>query len=429
MDEHTYRVLLGLNPWIRDASAWPGCAGKYIPTDYIPRSKKINPVEDRVCLLTGPRQAGKSTLIWKTIQEDSKPWMYINCEEQSLKELCSSPALFFQEMEYLASQARGWFFDEIQHLQEAGLFLKGLADLRTRKAIIATGSSSFHLHARTRESLAGRAERHLLLPLSLSEVLPGHVPETVRLMEGKSLWEKLLVWGGYPEVFRSTERESVLARLVEAFVLRDASDIYRIRNPEAFRKLLGLAASMSGNLVNYSNLADPLGVSVNTVSQYLNILEENHIIRLLPPYIGGKRAEITSRPKIFFLDNGLRNFLFGGFQSLHNRSDAGAVMENMVFCELSKYMHPILDGLNFWRSSSGAEVDFVLQKGQKIIAVEVKSSNIKKPKISRSLRSFIQAYRPDQVLVVNQGLTHSTRVDGVDVSFLVPPEFPLVLSG
>ena len=225
--------------------------------------------------------------------------------------------------------------------------------------------------------------------------------------------------GGYPEAFLSNERQAVLNRLVEAFILRDASDLYHIKNPGAFRRLLTLAASQIGDLANFSNLAEITGLSVNTVGQYLSILEESHIIRLVRPYVGGKRAEITSRPKIYFMDNGLRNALFGGFSSVHERTDMGKLMENLTFTELCKYTNPLLDAIHFWRSSSQAEVDFVVLRGERLIAVEVKASHMKKPKVSRSLRSFIDAYKPHRVLVVNTGLEEKMLIGETPVHFIL----------
>ncbi len=301
------------------------------------------------------------------------------------------------------------------------MFLKGLADLKVHKPIVATGSSSFHLRAKTRESLAGRAERHLILPFAFEEVQvrSEHHAPAIQEVKNRHVWQELLLWGGYPEVYLSREKQAVLNRLVEAFILRDASDLYHIKNPRAFRRLLGLAASQIGDLVNFSNLAEILGISVNTVASYLSILEENHIIQLVRPYVGGKRAEITSRPKIYFTDNGLRNALFGGFTPLEHRSDMGKLMENLVLTELCKYTNPLLDGVYFWRSSSQAEVDFVVLREGRLMAVEVKASRMKKPKVSRSLRSFIEAYRPHRVLVVNTGLEDDLMIGETPVHFIL----------
>ncbi len=422
MDQHIYQVLLRLNPWITDSGKWPECTEKYIPESFVPRLQTPSLRADRVTLLIGPRQSGKSTLIWRLINQQTDPYLYLNCEEPSLRELAASPALFLDAVEKIAPDADGFFLDEVQHLDEAGLFLKGLADLRIHKPIVATGSSSFHLRAKTRESLAGRAERHLILPFSFEEVRPEHRAPAVQAVKNGRIWEELLLWGGYPEVYLSREKQPVLNRLVEAFILRDASDLYRIKNPRAFRRLLGLAASQIGDLANFSNLAEVLGISVNTVAQYLSILEESHIIQLVKPYVGGKRAEITSRPKIYFMDNGLRNALFGGFTPIEDRSDMGKLMENLVFTELCKYTNPLLDTIHFWRSSSQAEVDFVLVREGRLMAVEVKASRMKKPKVSRSLRSFIDAYKPQRVLVVNNALREKFMINDTPIHFILGTE-------
>lgn len=422
MDPQTYQVLVRINPWVPDLTKWPECTRKYIPETFIQRLTTLSLRENQVSLIVGPRQAGKSTFIWELLSRQSEPYLYLNCEEPSIQELCVSPALFLDEAENVAPEAGGFFFGEVQHLNEAGLFLKGIVDLRPHKPILATGSSSFHLRSGTRESLAGRAERHLILPFGFAELRPFRPAPAVRAMEEKRIWEQLLLWGGYPEVFLSQEKQAVLSRLMEAFILRDASDLYNIKNPQAFRRLLGLAASQTGDLTNLSNWAEVLGISVNTVSQYLSILEESHVLRLVPPYVGGKRAEITSRPKIYFLDNGLRNFLFGGFTPFQARPDVGTLAENLVFTELCTYTNPLMDSIHFWRSSSQAEVDFVLVRGSSLMAIEVKAAAMKKPKISRSLRSFIQAYQPAKVLVVNAGLQEELVVDSTPVCFILGPD-------
>jgi len=247
---------------------------------------------------------------------------------------------------------------------------------------------------------------------------PNEGAPTVWAMEAKYILEGMLLWGGYPEVFLGRENQAVLNGLVEAFILRDASDLYSIKNPQAFRRILQLAASQVGNLTNFASWAEISGVSVNTVSRYLNILAESHVIRLVPPFVGGKRAEITSRPKVYFLDNGLRNSVFGGFSSIQGRPDVGTLMENLVFTELCKYTNPLLDSIHFWRSSSQAEVDFVLIKEGVMTCMEVKATVMKRPKVSRSLRSFIQAYGPDKAFVVNSGLEEELTVDSTPVSFI-----------
>ncbi len=123
-----------------------------------------------------------------------------------------------------------------------------------------------------------------------------------------------------------------------------------------------LSASQIGSLCNYSEWANVAGISSDTVKEYAGMLEDSHILRFVRPFVGGKRAEITSTPKIYFLDNGIRNQLFGGFQNFASRTDRGALLENFIFSELYKSINPLLDSIKYWRSKSGAEVDFVVEK-------------------------------------------------------------------
>jgi predicted AAA+ superfamily ATPase len=412
MDTITFQVLLGHNPWLQALEKWPETVLKHLPQPYVPRAlaTALKDEKNKIHLVIGPRQSGKSTFIWHHLSLQSDPFLLINCEEQSCRNLCESPALFLKEIEEITSPRPGLFFEEIQHLPEAGLFLKGLVDLKPDVPIFVTGSASYHLKSKTRESLAGRAVRHYLLPFGLAELSPQDSPPFVLEQRKNALLKDILLWGGYPEVYLSNNRQAVLAQLVEAFVLRDASDVYKIKRPDAFRKLLSLAASQIGNLVNFSSWAANSGVSVTTAMEYVNIMAESHIVKLVQPFVGKKRAEITSTPKIYFLDNGLRNFLFGGFTPLDQRADFGPLMENLVLNELCKHTHPLLDSILYWRSTSGAEVDFILRKSDSLSAIEVKAGTLKRPGITRSLRSFIQAYKPDNVIVLNDTLQERARL-------------------
>jgi predicted AAA+ superfamily ATPase len=211
----------------------------------------------------------------------------------------------------------------------------------------------------------------------------------------------MMVYGGYPTVLTSSDPRRELASLVEAFVVRDASDRFRIHHTAALRKILELAASQIGNLVNLSEWAALSNVSNDTVADYCRLLEETHVLRLVRPFVGGKRAEITSARKVFLLDNGIRNQLFGGFQPAAGRSDRGALLEGLVFSELAKTVKPLLDGLYTWRSKSGAEVDFVVQHQGRLLACEVKAGD-SRGILSRSARSFLEAYQPEQLLIVSR---------------------------
>lgn len=416
MRDHVLTVLVSDNPWLEGADHGEWVA-RFVPQPFIPRRDSLEP-DERVCLVVGPRQAGKSTLIWRTLADAPAGCLYLNCEEPSLQEYLVSPATFLADLEQLGPPVHTVFFDEIQHLAEAGLFLKGLVDRRTGKTIYATGSSSFDLESGTRESLAGRARRHLLLPLSIGEVAA--VSGSGSLLERRREAEIALrhaVFGGYPVAVTGDEARIEVARLVEAFIIRDASDRFRIRHVPAFRRVLELMASQVGSLVNFSEWAAIAGIGNDTVADYVGLLEQTHVVRLIRPYVGGRRAELTRAPKAYFVDNGVRNQLFGGFAAYDGRADRGPLLENLVFSELSKILHPLLDVLNYWRSKSGAEVDFVIQHQGRLACVEAKAGDTR-GRVTRSARSFIEAYSPTHLWVVTPVVHEELRIADTAVRFI-----------
>ncbi|MDY6839737.1 MAG: ATP-binding protein [Thermodesulfobacteriota bacterium] len=428
MDPTTLTTFMIYNPWVEHPEVWHQAVAGHLPeafgfsyvkraADHLPswpQPRKIN-------LVVGPRQSGKSTLIWHTLSGLGPKVAYINANELALRDWCTSPAMLWSDLLEIMEQPEALFFEEVQYIDNAGVFLKGLADLHLDIPIFATGSSSFHLHDKMRESLAGRAERMLLFPFSLKEwsAEPGDVPAAIGKHAAQKKLEGMLVYGSYPEVCFSDKPEFVLNRLVEAFVIRDASDTFRIRYPAKLRKLLTLMASQIGNLANFSHLASGCGLDVKTAENYANILEESHIIRLLPPFVGGRRAEITSAPKVFFVDNGIRNLMVHQFNPLDVRADRGPLFENWLFTELLKHSQ-YSDTLYYWRSKAGAEVDFVRQRGTMLQAFEAKSGSLKKPGLSRSARSFIEAYSPEHFYVVNPTLSAQDALGKTKIAWITP---------
>jgi hypothetical protein len=227
-------------------------------------------------------------------------------------------------------------------------------------------------------------------------------------------------------VWLGNSPEALLADLVEAIILRDASDLFRIGRPDAFRRLLRLAASQTCNLVNLSEWASILGISRDTVASYLEILEAGHVVAMVPPYAGGRRSELTRTPKVFFVDNGIRNHLVHSFRLPADRVDSGPTVENWVFGELRKTLPMEID-IHFWRSTSKAEVDFVVDTGSTIVGLEIKAGAIGRPSVPRSARSFIEAYRPKQFLIVSTNRFDPERIGATEVSWITLDEVASML--
>jgi predicted AAA+ superfamily ATPase len=433
MDRDLQTILLRDNPWIEDPGSLEPWIASHLPEIFIPRDILDTAggrwhESDRAHLVVGPRQAGKSTAIWAHLGSVGKPALFIDCEQSLVQLWCRSAPLFLADLEGVAPSPVTLFFEEAQHLENAGLFLKGIVDRGVGAPVLVTGSSSFHLGAKVRESLAGRATREGLLPLSLREVsydLEG-LPGLARSRASEERLERHLMYGGYPDVWLGNSPEALLADLVEAIILRDASDLFRIGRPDAFRRLLRLAASQTCNLVNLSEWASILGISRDTVASYLEILEAGHVVAMVPPYAGGRRSELTRTPKVFFVDNGIRNHLVHSFRLPADRVDSGPTVENWVFGELRKTLPMEID-IHFWRSTSKAEVDFVVDTGSTIVGLEIKAGAIGRPSVPRSARSFIEAYRPKQFLIVSTNRFDPERIGATEVSWITLDEVASML--
>jgi uncharacterized protein len=417
------------NPWLLAPGEALSQVHRYLPERYIPRHVQSVPLHPgRALLITGPRQAGKTTLAWRLLLDVIPDILFLNMEDSLLRNGFPSPLDLVDFLRHDWPAVRAIFIDEIQHLPEAGLFLKGMVDAKLGIPILATGSSAFDLRDRTRETLAGRTTRCFLGPLSLCELLAAESLDSplARSLASRKLFAGQLTFGGYPAVClaaKPEEKITILSDLVEALILRDASDIFRIQRVDAFRRLLVLLAGQVGSLVNYSELAALCSVDVGTIISYVEIMEESHILNKVTPYAEGKRREITGTPKIFFLDNGIRNQLLFNFQSETDlRPDRGALLENWVFSEIRKIL-PIQDSLRFWRSKSQAEMDFVIVHGSEVFAIEAKHTLPASPRLSRSAISFIEAYKPTRLIVVNTSQDTQGETRTTPVQYMTPAAF------
>lgn len=413
-----------LNPWLIKPETANQFIDPLLPHTYIHRGFEQNLADaKRAVLLIGPRQSGKSTLAWHVLRKFAPDILYLNMEDPLLRTGCASAVDFLEHFREQYFFIKAIFIDEIQHMEEAGLFVKGIVDAKLNVPIWVTGSSSFHLRSKTRESLAGRAIRHRLFPFTIGELIT-HISPRNPLSEihaHEQIASHQIVFGSYPAVYLAKdtdEKIALLHDLVDALILRDASDLFKIKRVDAFRKLLTLLAGQIGNLVNASELASICNIDVGTVNSYIEILEESHIVKRNLPFAGGKRREIIGAPKIFFIDNGIRNQLLNNFSTeMALRTDKGQLFENWVFTEIHKAL-PFQSSLKFWRSKAGAEVDFVIEHAGKVYPVEVKSSTLKQPKLARSAISFIQAYKPEEFIVVNMALEANIQFEHCTVHFM-----------
>lgn len=435
MDTATRQRILQLNPWFKRPEAFAEEIERRIPKPFIPRLVRLTDRDDprKAKLIVGPRQAGKSTYVWSVLRSaEPGSILMLNSEEALVRRWLTSAVDVVSGIEEYFPTVRTVFIEEAQHLEDAGLLVKGIVDLRRGLNLFVTGSSAFHLEARTRESLAGRVRRVVMLPLCFAEVRDAtHDPEEIPAVAARRVADALrrhLTYGGYPDVWLTPDPERELADLIEAFVIRDASDRHRIQRPDAFRALLSLAAGQIGRMVNYSEWAERLQVAVNTVRDYVQILEDAWILRRIPAFAGGARREITSAVRVHLCDIGLRNALLRRFpDDLTTTPDAGAIAEGWTYSELAKNL-PLGAEIRYWRAKGGAEMDFVIRLGDRLAGIEVKVGG--RPKLTRSMRSFIAAYAPRLLVVVlfDIDTVERTSVENTAVVFVSPHQLAATIA-
>lgn len=346
----------------------------------------------KAIILLGPRQVGKTTLIEELVKNHKTLWL--NGDDiQTRNNLSNSNATFLFQ---LVSDFDVIVIDEAQRISNIGLSLKILIDAKLNKQIIITGSSSLDLGNKINESLTGRKWEHLLFPLSWNE-LKNHYSFAKTITK----LEEYLIYGMYPEVVTSeTKKQKTLLQLAGSYLYQDILELGNIKKPDILVKLLNALALQMGNEISYNELSKILGIDRLTVINYIDLLEKTFIVFRLHPFSRNQRNEITSKPKIYFYDNGIRNAIIGQFSPLNNRQDIGALFENFIISErIKKLKYENFYGkFYYWRNTQQAEIDFVEVIENEIKIYEVKYNPNKKVKFSKS---FTENYHPKEEIVIN----------------------------
>lgn len=278
--------------------------------------------------------------------------------------------------------------DEVQNAPEILAYVRTRIDAAPRRPgqWILTGSQDAPLMQRVTESLAGRAAVFQLLPLSTGET------DKVSLLRG-----------GLPEVLARPAAAAVWFRsYVQTYLERDVRAITAIRDLATFRRFLALLATRCGQILNRTDMAAPLGVSVPTVSQWLSIMEVTAQIILVPPFFENFGKRLVKSPKLYFVDSGLACHLLGleSHRELHRSPFLGAIFEGFVASEILK--HQIGAGrprqIYYFRDQQGLEVDFVVPAGhRRLVLVEAKASRTVLPSMAPSLDRLSAAVTHHQV--------------------------------
>lgn len=311
--------------------------------------------------VTGPRQAGKTTLVRACFPTHT----YLNLEDPEL--------LAFAQRDPKGFLARdgGLILDEVQRVPALLSVIQTIVDADPRPGLfILTGSQVFALSAAISQSLAGRIALINLLPFSLGELAAaGRAPDRL---------DTLLITGGYPPLYdRDVPPRFWLADYITTYIERDVRQVLEIRDLAAFQRFVTLCAGWVGQLVNLSALAADAGVTVNTAKSWLGVLETSGLIRLVQPHHRNFRKRVVKTPKLHWLDSGVCCRLLGIQDADHLASHParGAIFESWVFSELLKgrYQRGESANLFFWRNHLGEEIDLLADHGQTLLPIECKS--------------------------------------------------------
>lgn len=397
--------------------------------------------QKEISLIVGPRQAGKTTIMLQLqehLKKKKEKTLFLSLDfERDMPDFKSQNTLL-DRIKLEVGSRRGYvFIDEIQRKENAGLFLKGLYDMKTPYKFIISGSGSVELEEKVHESLAGRKRMFELLTVSLKEFInyrTGYKYENrldeyfrIKKIESLRLLMEYLNFGGYPRVIIEEtllEKQKIIDEIYRSYIEKDIAYLLKVDRIDAFGNLIKLLAGQNGNIINLNELSSTLGISVPTVKNYISYAEKTFILKKLTPFFRNIRKEISKSPVVYFNDSGMRNFSVSRFGRHAMFSETGFLFQSMVYRLLHEKIKDSGSTLHFWRTKDRAEVDFVIDRGNEVIPIEVKSREMKEKQIERSLRGFIAKYLPKEVWVVNLTLKDEEMIGDTKIKFI--PVFDLL---
>ena len=337
-------------------------------------------------VVTGPRRSGKTTLLRSSVPAAQ----YVLLEDPDVQDrVRSDPRAFIESLRPPV------IFDEIQNTPRLLDYVRSMIDARPRKMgqWLFTGSQEAPLMQGITESMAGRAAILQLLPFSLAESA-----------------KVSLLLGGFPEVvLRPRGRELWFSSYLQTYIERDVRSVANVRDLPTFRRFLSLVASRHGQMLNRSDLAAPLGVSVPTISEWIHILEITGQIILVPPYFENFGKRLVKSPKIYWCDTGLACHLLGiESQSELERSPfLGSIFEGSVAAEIlkSQINRGRRKELYYFRDQQGLEIDFLVpQPHARFWLVEAKATKTVHPSMAAPMLSLarVSGNRATRRIVVHR---------------------------
>jgi len=351
--------------------------------------------------ILGPRQCGKSTLV-KMVYENNESYLYLDLQNLNDLNKLQEPVLFFQ-----ANEHHSICLDEIQLAPELFSVLRSEIDRNRRPGrFILLGSASRDLIQKNSESLAGRIGFIELTPFTTGEVVHDSDFELTKY------WLR----GGYPDSYlATTDQGSMLWKenFIRTYVERDIPQLGFQIPALQLRRLLTMCAHNQGQLFNSSKIGESLGVTYQTVRRYIDLMEQTFILRTLLPFEKNIKKRLVKSPKIYIRDSGLLHRLLqlDDFNALLGNPVFGASWEGFVIENIISSLYDCK--FSFYRSASGDELDLLIERAGRLIAVECKASTA--PQVTRGFWNAIETIQPDKTYIIAPVSTPYHFKNGVEV--------------
>jgi uncharacterized protein len=355
-----------------------------------------------VIVLTGPRQVGKSTLLQQ--EQPFAEWRYHSLDNLDVLRQAQ------REPEALWVGANAVIIDEAQRAPDILVAIKRAVDEDRKRRFLLSGSVCLDLQASVSETLAGRAVTFPLAPMAwgewtgveptgaVAQLLAGNLPAEGN-QQGTPKTVAGIMRGFLPALLPLTNPGDILdwwSGYVSTYLERDLRSLSQVSSLPDYRRVMELASLRTGQIVNQTEISRDSRVSQPTVHRYLNLLEASFLIHRIPAFARNRGKRLIKAPKLYWADAALAAYLAGhyGEDALRESREAGGLFENLVLQQLQvavSLLTPV-GRIHYWRTTAGDEVDFVIEWGRSLVAIECKLTERPRYQDAQVLTRFLSDY-------------------------------------